>query len=1087
LKKRLLSTFLSLMLVTTGTIIPQQKTIASARTREAATTAENRTVTRYFGATRYETAVEIARNGWESSNAVVIATGENFPDALCATPLAKKLDAPILLTSKEALDHKVISEIQELKTTTAYIVGGTGVVSPNVEAQLTGINVEVHRIAGKNRFETASLIAGQLGDFTEVAVVNGYGFADALSMAPVAAKKGFPILLTNVDELPEETSSRIEGKNMTTTYIVGGSGVISNTVANNLPNSRRICGTDRYNTNLQILNNFPEVIDFSTLFVATGRNFPDALAGSALAPKTSSGILLTGESLSEDQKNFLSGKMPNIKNIVALGGTAVVSDNILNAIRNGFSIGSGQLNDAVKLLDDKETESFMNSIISSSANSDGSSTIILSGNSTNIQAGDIFYVKPTFDNPTGLMAKATNLTTDGSGNIVLTLVQPGLEEVFNTLDFDSTRKIALSNIINTDLPAGTELIAQKSGNEAEEENENPFRVYNQITPASNFNGWNYDELTIGFKDATLDKDGNYNTTNDEVKLSGRFSLKDANISVKGKIGAAKLEELSSNIIANAEEEIKLNADLDAISFGTKDLNKLLNMDKNERKIGALTISGIDMSDQFIIGSFTVGVGPVVAEPRFGKAPAEIIVGATVMLTMSFNNKVSAHIEFSFLNKNSINAGFNYDGNIATPHCSFGAVKGYPQFSVSVKGDATQTVGIGLAIGVTIAGIIPAEIKNELTYKQLVSGELTYNTDTKFDPKCSGFNDLSFTCKLIVGAGIKIGKYIEGRIDYTYVPVDICIWHNEFGSAANSNSNVQNNSFAQTSGDYLYLINNNDSGKLYRTNTITNVTTKLIDDTTLCGLNVIGNYIYYTRWESGNVGIYRVGLDGSGKSLILSKRARGLTYKDGWLFFIDEDNYGKLCKVNVDGTGYKVLNDNFIFTFWVNGDSIFTCDGSTMYKMDLNGYSFSNFSNIFSLLFCSDGKYLYYGDLSYNGGFMRANLDGTGVAAITNAKPATMNCDGGTIYFCNTSDNYKLYKVNVDGSGLTKLCDDSLLMSNGGYYYINVAGEWVFYFTNSTMYKIKKDGSERQMVSTMGGIAENPAKQEEMNGAAPYKK
>jgi len=1085
LKKRLLSTFLSLMLVTASIIIPQQRTGASEKTKEATavTTADNRTITRYFGADRYETAVEIAKNGWITSNAAIIATGEDFPDALCAAPLAQKLNAPILLTAKNSLDSKVINELTELKVTKAYIVGGTGVVSSTVDTQLKQMNITVQRLAGINRFETAGLIADQLGDFSEVAVVNGYGFADALSMAPVAAKKGMPILLTDVNNLPGETFSRIAGKNINNTYIVGGSGVINNSVANSLPNSRRIWGIDRYNTNLQVLNNFSDVIDFSTLLVATGENFPDALAGSALAPKTSSGILLTSRSISEDQKNFLTGKMPSIRNIIALGGTAVVPDDILNAIKNGFAIGSGQLNDSVTLLDDKATEGFMNSIITSSANADGSSTIVLSNNSANLQTGDLFYVKPTFDNPTGLMAKVSTLTTDGSGNSVVTLVQPALEEIFNTLDFDSSQKINLSNIIDTNLPAGAQLTANRTPNEAEEEDKNPFKFYSQVTPSSNSNGWDYDELTVGFKDSVLyDQDDDYKTTNDQIRLSGRFSLKDALISTKCKIGLAKIEELSADLKATQEEEVKLYADLNAISFGSKDINEFLGQGKNERKIGALTLSGIDMSDQLVIGSITVGLGPVVAEPRVGQsAPPEIFVGATVMLTMNFNNTISAHVEYSLLNKNSIDAGFNYDGNIATPHCYFGAVKGYPQLGVSVKGEATQTVGIGIAIGVTVAGIIPAEVKGEVTYKQLISGELTFNTDSGAEAKCSGFSDLSFSCKLIVGAGIKIGKFIEGRIDYTYVPVDISLWHDEFGSPGNSNSNVQNNGFTQASGDYVYFINYNDSGKLYKTNTITNITTKLMDDTNLCGINVIGNYIYYTRWESGSEGIYRVALDGSAKSLILNKIARGLIYKDGYLFFIDENNGGKLCKVNVDGTGYKVLYDYLIYTFWINEDSIFASDGGSIYKMDINGYTVNKLSNIQAFLFCSDGKYLYYGDNSYFGGFMRANLDGTGITTMSSAKPATMNYDDGIIYFCNTSDGGKLYKVKTDGTGLTKLCDDSLLMSGGGYYYINVAGDWIYYFSSDIMYKIKKDGSERQAVTTMSGIIEKSVKQPGMDG------
>ncbi|MHB1407790.1 MAG: cell wall-binding repeat-containing protein, partial [Desulfitobacteriaceae bacterium] len=58
---------------------------------------------RIAGQDRYATAAAIAQEGWAQSNYAILAFGENYPDALSAAPLARKLDAPILLTESISL------------------------------------------------------------------------------------------------------------------------------------------------------------------------------------------------------------------------------------------------------------------------------------------------------------------------------------------------------------------------------------------------------------------------------------------------------------------------------------------------------------------------------------------------------------------------------------------------------------------------------------------------------------------------------------------------------------------------------------------------------------------------------------------------------------------------------------------------------------------------------------------------------------------------------------------------------------------------------------------------------------------------
>jgi putative cell wall-binding protein len=61
--------------------------------------------------------VEISKDGWQSSNYVIIVSGENFPDALCSTPLAKRYDAPILLTQSGAVSEAAQGQLKGINVT----------------------------------------------------------------------------------------------------------------------------------------------------------------------------------------------------------------------------------------------------------------------------------------------------------------------------------------------------------------------------------------------------------------------------------------------------------------------------------------------------------------------------------------------------------------------------------------------------------------------------------------------------------------------------------------------------------------------------------------------------------------------------------------------------------------------------------------------------------------------------------------------------------------------------------------------------------------------------------------------------------
>ena len=281
-------------------------------------------VTRISSKQRYDTAIEISQEGWDSADTVILARGDNFADALAGVPLAHQVDAPILLTPSNKLWEGTLAEIDRLGATKVIILGGQNAVGADVVTELEADGLSVKRIKGANRFETAAAIAlevaGENGA-NQVVVANGMNFPDALSIAAYAAHEGLPILLIDKDKLPEATSNTLAKLGTIETFVVGGTSVISEEVARTLPGAYRLAGQDRYETNIAIA----EFIGLKQnhYYIATGKNYADALTGAVLAAKNNSTVLLVNNKVPESLSTFIVEK--GVKRLTIFGGEAAVS------------------------------------------------------------------------------------------------------------------------------------------------------------------------------------------------------------------------------------------------------------------------------------------------------------------------------------------------------------------------------------------------------------------------------------------------------------------------------------------------------------------------------------------------------------------------------------------------------------------------------------------------------------------------------------------------------------------------------------------------------------------------------------------
>lgn len=296
---------------------------------------------RISGQDRYETAAAISKAGWTTSDYVVLASGEGYADALCAAPLAKKYNAPILLTDSNTLNEKTKEEIKRLGAKHVFIVGKYASVSQSAENDLSSIVSDIQRLGGNDRYETSVIVAKQLGAIDKVVVTSGFGFADALSIAPIAAQDNMPILLTGKDELPQVVQNYIQDNkaSIKNSYVVGGQGVISDSTLNQLSSTAvRLSGSNRFETNLKVMEYFKSELKFDNLYIVqadgpTGKEFADALAGTALAVKTSSPVVLTYKTISSDIASFIKSNTTANTSITPLGGEAAVPDSLVSGLQ----------------------------------------------------------------------------------------------------------------------------------------------------------------------------------------------------------------------------------------------------------------------------------------------------------------------------------------------------------------------------------------------------------------------------------------------------------------------------------------------------------------------------------------------------------------------------------------------------------------------------------------------------------------------------------------------------------------------------------------------------------------------------------
>ena len=250
---------------------------------------------RVAGADRFETAFLTAdalkrQLGVERFEAILVASGTGFADALSGSYLASVKKAPILLSFRDSINERVKDYIRAnlVPGGTVYILGGEAAVPASMEEGLEHFTVT--RLAGSDRFGTNLAILEEAGGLEqELLVCTGLEFADSLSAAACAK----PILLV-WQTLTKPQQAFLASRQKDSLYIIGGEAAVSGSMEAALSaygETTRIGGSNRFETSVKIAEHF--FAQPTSAVLAYAWNYPDGLCGGPLASVMGAPLLLT--------------------------------------------------------------------------------------------------------------------------------------------------------------------------------------------------------------------------------------------------------------------------------------------------------------------------------------------------------------------------------------------------------------------------------------------------------------------------------------------------------------------------------------------------------------------------------------------------------------------------------------------------------------------------------------------------------------------------------------------------------------------------------------------------------------------------
>lgn len=257
-------------------------------------------VSRLSGADRYTTSVAASRAAFPTgtrADVVYLVSGTSPWESISATPAAGRQGGGVLLTRADGIPSSVVAELRRLAPAAIVVVGSTATLSDTVLGQARALAPDVRRVAGGDRYGTSRELvrhAFPTGSATRAWVATGRAWVDGLVAGAAAAAQGAPLLTVDgaAASLPGSTVALVRDLGITSVTIAGGTGAVSSGIQAQLAtllgaaNVTRASGADRYAAAARINALAFPGLAAGTAYVASDRDFANALAGGFLAGRT---------------------------------------------------------------------------------------------------------------------------------------------------------------------------------------------------------------------------------------------------------------------------------------------------------------------------------------------------------------------------------------------------------------------------------------------------------------------------------------------------------------------------------------------------------------------------------------------------------------------------------------------------------------------------------------------------------------------------------------------------------------------------------------------------------------------------------
>lgn len=315
------------------------------------------------GSDRYSTAAAVALAVPDYSGIrVVLASGEDFPDALAASAAAGYYRGPVLLTPRDRLHPAAASALEQLDPYEVVIIGGPAAVGTAVDDELRRLGHQTFRTAGRDRYETATTVAESMSDSGchcppwNAVLVSGEVFADAVAAGPIlyGSSSSRSVLLTRRDELPDVTREHLRA-GVRDVVIVGGTDVVSAAVEDEIramcqprgplgtPGEtcmkvERVAGRTRQETAVAVAEYAYRELNWTPdrVVLSNGTSFADALVAGRYANINHSASLLTVETddLGGATREFLERHQSTVARLDVVGDETAVTAATANEARS---------------------------------------------------------------------------------------------------------------------------------------------------------------------------------------------------------------------------------------------------------------------------------------------------------------------------------------------------------------------------------------------------------------------------------------------------------------------------------------------------------------------------------------------------------------------------------------------------------------------------------------------------------------------------------------------------------------------------------------------------------------------------------